>query len=154
MKHHIKNILVCVCLLAIATCAFHGCAFNKTEHIKQEISAFIEENRTDLENTVQLYLRHEESEEDHTYKGHTVTAVSDGEHSAVYILYTCSGMISNETFYDFFYSPDHVPVAPYGQSCTIKQTSNDTWTWEDSDSATRGIIIQLDDNWYYAETNY
>ena len=140
--------------MAIVICTLNGCTFNNTERIKREISAFIEDNRTDLENTVQLYLRHEEPEEDPTYKGHTVTVVSNGEHPAVYILYTCSGMISNETFYDFFYSPDLVPVAPFGQSCTLKQTGNDSWTWEDSDSGTSGIIIQLDDAWYYTETNY
>lgn len=150
-----KAVLICVGILAIAIlCGIGYRTYNVNTRYKQEVSSFIKENQTDLEAIAQKYLRHEETDAGQEYKGKPILGLFGGEHPIVYFHYTSSGMIGRGKEYDFFYSPDNVPVSISVSSHDLNQVSNDTWTWEDAESGTSGKIVRIAEKWYYIETEF
>lgn len=157
MQWSIFNVQKALLGMGMLALIFFGlCGCNRqaaTEKFKQEISVFLTENRTELEDIAQRCLQQEVPEEDQIYMGHTVS-FCDGDHPVIYVGYTISGMIGETTFYDLFYAPDNVPVLPYDTACQLDPIGDDTWIWEDADPGRSGKIIRIEENWFYAEKTY
>lgn len=153
--------IVAACLLIMVIGAGFGFRYyNLNIRYRREITSFVEENQTDLEQTVQEYKNHyfdqtmHPDDFDQQYQGILILGMMETDYPLILFHYASSGMLAGSREYEFYYSFDDVPAAPIPDDYNLEPAGNDTWKWEDAEEGIQGSVSKITEHWYYCETRY